>query len=123
MQQRREDLELNEKTPETKLKKKDHTGDLFSLVWDKEVLKAEGEGYNENHLINWKELASRYNVCNKSGQLAKNGGQIVKEWLVSQGVDVTRFNRTKRQNEDAPVIRKKKERSWRRNKRTMRDQC
>lgn len=52
MQQRREDLELNEKTPETKLKKKDHTGDLFSIVWDKEVLKAEVEGYNENHLIN-----------------------------------------------------------------------
>jgi hypothetical protein len=104
--QRKEELELNE-TPETKLKNKDHTGDLSSVVWDKEALKAEVEGYNENHLINWKELASRYNVCNTSGQLAKNGGQMVKEWLVSQGVDVTRF-RTKRQNEDAPVIRRKK---------------
>jgi hypothetical protein len=53
--QKNEELELNE-TPETKLKNKDHIGDLSSVVWDNEALKAEVEGYNENHmhLINWK---------------------------------------------------------------------
>ena len=92
-----------------KPKVKDHTGDISSIVWDKEAMKAEVEGYEDNHLINWKELASRYNVCNKSGQLAKNGGQIVKEWLISQGVDVKRF-RTKRQTEVDHIIRRKKRR-------------
>lgn len=89
-----------------KQKKKDHTGDLSHILWDKDSMKLEVEGYEDNHLINFKELASRFNVKNKSGQLASNGGQIVKEWLISEGVDVKRF-RTKRKSEDAHIVRRK----------------
>ena len=42
-------------------------------------------------------MAKRHNICNKAGQIAGNGGQIVKEWLISQGVNVTRFEEKQHQ--------------------------
>ena len=58
-------------------------------------------------MVSWKELAIRYNVTNKAGQLASNGGQIVKEWLLSEGVNVNRFP-TKRKNDGSSLLRRKK---------------
>lgn len=73
-------------------------------------MKAEVEGYEDNHLINYSELASRYNIINKSGQLPSNAGQIVKEWLISEGVDVQRFRSKRATSVDTQVIRRKKRR-------------
>lgn len=56
---------------------------------------AEILSYEENHKINWSELTTRYNLSNKSGNLATNGGQIIKEWLISENIDVEKFS-TKR---------------------------
>lgn len=41
--------------------------------------------------VNWSELAGRYKIKNKKGEIAKNGGQIAQEWLISQGVNLHRF--------------------------------
>ena len=61
--------------------------------WDKEALKLEVERYPEGEIINWSDLARRYNVKNKKGEIAKNGGQIVQDWLISQGVNIHQYRR------------------------------
>lgn len=86
-------------------KKKDHTGDIQKMDWDKEALKEEIQGYDDNHPVNWSELARQYNVNSKDGKLASNGGQIVKEWLVANNVNINRLNHRERDN---PVVRRKK---------------
>ena len=70
-------------------------------------MKEEVQGHEDSTLINFTELATRYNVLNKSGQLASNRGQIVKQWLISEGVNINRF-RTKRKSEDKVIKRKKR---------------
>jgi hypothetical protein len=71
-------------------------------------MKAEVEQCEDNNiLINYSELAKKYNVVKQNRQLASNGGQIVKEWLISDGVDVSHFA-TKRKNDGNPVVRRKK---------------
>ena len=93
----------NNKEPRQVDKPKDHVGNIDLMSWDKQALKSELEVYENNHLINWRELATKYKVCNKEGHIASNGGQIVKGWLVSEGVDLSRF-RTKRENSECGTI-------------------
>ncbi|CAB3980182.1 Hypothetical predicted protein [Paramuricea clavata] len=99
-----------EKSLEESKKPKDHVGNLEAMTWDKNQLRAEVEGYEDGHVVNWSNLAARYNVCNKSGQLAKNRGQIIKSWLISEGVDVTRFSTQCRKSNGIPISRRKKRR-------------
>ena len=109
LQKKRKQLsEKNELEPRQK-KKKDHTGDMESMSWDKVGLKREVEGYEDNQIFSWRDLAIRYNVCNKAGEVAKNGGQIVKEWLLSQKVDLARFSE-KQKCSSVPITRKQKRR-------------
>ena len=68
-------------------------GNLEAMDWDKDALKAEVENFPDKAAINWSELARRHNVQNRSGELAKNGGQIAQEWLKSVGVNIDRFKR------------------------------
>jgi hypothetical protein len=63
------------------------------MAWDKEALLQEVNGYSSDHVVNWSELAWRYEVKNRNGEIARNGGQIVQDSLKSQGVDVTRFKK------------------------------
>ena len=63
------------------------------------------EGYADESKVNWSELARRYQITNKKGQIAKNGGQIAQEWLISQGVNLRRF---KHSVEDERQPRRKK---------------
>ena len=62
------------------------------MTWDKEALKKEVESKKDGEKINWSELARRYHVTNKKGEITRNGGQIVQEWLVNQQVNIHRFN-------------------------------
>ena len=75
------------------------------MTWDKNALKLEVEGYADETKVNWSELARRYHITNKKGQIAKNGGQIAQEWLISQGVNLRRF---KHSVEDERQPRRKK---------------
>ena len=90
---------------EGKKKEKNHSGNLEKLA-GLDNLKLEVEGYTSGIEINWSALARKYNIRNKRGELAKNGGQIVKDWLVSQGMDVNQFNTEDKQREKQPRRRK-----------------
>ena len=70
------------------------------ISWDKEALREEIEKLDNGKEVNWSELARKYNVKNTVGEDARNGGQIVKEWLKSEGVDVNRFKRTNDESTD-----------------------
>jgi len=73
-------------------REKTHSGNFDRMTWDKETLKKEVESKKDGEKINWSELACRYHVTNKRREIAKNGGQIVQEWLLNQGVNIHRFN-------------------------------
>jgi len=75
------------------VKRKRHAGNFDTMTWNKNGLKLEVEGYKDDTKVNWSELARRYEIKNKKGEIAKNGGQIAQEWLISQGVNLHRFKR------------------------------
>ena len=74
-----------------KRQKKNHSGNFERMLWDKEALKKEIQSKQDGEKINWSEIARQYKVTNKRGEIAKNGGQIVQEWLVNEGVNIQRF--------------------------------
>ena len=87
-------------------KKRSPVGNLQNKNFDKEKMKEEVENYPDNMVINWSTLARKHNIKNTQGEIAKNGGQIAKEWLKSVGVDVNRFKRKLDGNEEK--VRRKK---------------
>ena len=76
--QERHNCEIEEKRSE-KRKEKTHSGNFDRMTWDKETLKNEVESKKDGEKINWSELARRYHVTNKRGEIARNSGQIVHE--------------------------------------------
>ena len=59
------------KRDQLKRAKKDHTGNIASMRWDKNALKQEVESFADDKEFSWMELACSYNVKNKAGELAK----------------------------------------------------
>ena len=106
---RRQNLQL-----ETAVRKKPkiHIGRLDNVTWDEKALTAEVNTKKSEEVVNWSALARKYNVRDKNGDIAKNGGQIVKEALRIKGVNVDRFKR-KMPTQDVlqiPRFRRKKRR-------------
>ena len=89
--------------------KRSPVGKFEKMTWKKEELKAEVESCEDAKFVSWSKLAQTYNVLNSKGELSKNGGQIVKEWLKSVGVDTERFKRYNTDS-DNPRVRRKKRR-------------
>jgi hypothetical protein len=77
------------------IKRKSHSGNIENMIdgCDKDNLINEVNGYAEGTIINWSELARRYNVTDKRGIPAKNGGQMIQDFLVNQGINVTKFKK------------------------------
>ena len=74
--------------------RKSPVGNVENMAWDKQALLEEVNGYSSgDHVVNCSELARRYEVKNKNGEFAKNGGQIIQEYLKSQGVDIRRLKK------------------------------
>ena len=73
-------------------KQKSLVGKFANLERGKEGMKDKINGYADETLVNWSELARRFQT--KNGELAQNGGQIAMEWLKS-GVNVERFRKKK----------------------------
>lgn len=90
-------------------KKKDHTGNINAMNWDKEGLKMEVESYSDDVQVNWSSLARRFGVKNKKGEYSGNGGQILKQYLTSEGVNVAKFKRKndEQENKEKRIRRKK----------------
>ena len=61
-------------------KRKSPVDKFDKMEWDKEARKAEIMSYGDGTLVN----CSEYGIKNISGGSAKNGGQIVFEWLKSE---------------------------------------
>ena len=91
--------------------KRSPIGNFENMQWDKQALLEEVNSYADGTVINWSALARQYQVKNKNGQLAKNGRQIVQEYLKSQGVDVSKFKKRGLQEDEGSRIRKKMKRS------------
>lgn len=73
------------------MKRKRHAGNFDTIAWNKNGLELEVEGYKDGTKVNWSELARRYEIKNKKGEIAEHGGQIAQEWLISQGVNLHGF--------------------------------
>lgn len=93
-------------------KPKSYVGTMEDVSWNENELIKEIEGYNNDEKMNWSALARKYIVKNKNNDIAKNSGQVIKEWLRSKGVDVDRFKRKQAEVEDTAnvCIRRKKRR-------------
>ena len=89
-------------------KPKKHCGNFVKMSWDKQGLLTEVSNLPDETEINWSELAGRYNVTNKKGEVSKNGGQIVQDWLISQGENIHRFNLKRKADSEIGRIRRKK---------------
>ena len=72
-------------------KTKKPVGSFTTMNFDKVGLINEVNSYDDNDSINYSRLAEKYHVCNKQGKLAKNGGQVVKEFLLSENICLSRF--------------------------------
>lgn len=99
---RRHEMQLQSGTK----KPKNHIGNLHNVSWDDEVLAAEVNAKSSDEVVNWNELARKYNITDKSSEIANNGGQIVKESLRKKGVDVDCLKMKGCDN--GPRIRKKR---------------
>ena len=90
-----------------KVKKRSRVAE--TVTWDTEALKEEVRSYDSEKVVNWSELARKYDVKKANWEIAKNCGQIIKEWLNSEGVDVNGFKRKHRQSDATMTnIRKKR---------------
>lgn len=87
------------------MKRKHHASNFDAMTWDKNGLRLEVEGYTDDTKVNWSELARKYEIKNKKGEIAKNGGQIAQEWLISQGVNLHIF-KCSSENERQPRRKK-----------------
>ena len=45
----------------------------------------------DGKIVNWSDLARKYNVTNKKGKVASNGGQIAQGFVINDGENVHRF--------------------------------
>ena len=77
-----------------KRQKRNHIGNFDNITWDCNALRTEVESYPDDAKVNWTVLARQFQIRNRNGQIAKNGGQIAKDWLVHQGVNIQRFKRS-----------------------------
>lgn len=89
-------------------RKLDHVGKYDSYTCDFEDCCNEVNNYSDDHIINYSDLARKFNLKNSFGNLPKNGGQILKEMLNSQGLDLSRLSCVKKR--ERSVIRRKKRR-------------
>ena len=65
-------------------KSKKHGGDFTKVTWDKEGLLMEVGAYTDGHQVKWSELTHCYQITNKAGKIASNGGQTAQEFVISK---------------------------------------
>ena len=79
------------------------------MNWRKgDFLKEVGNLEANSTEVNWSDMARKYDVRDGNGEIAKNGGQITKEYAKCQGIDVDSISK-KRKNGNA-IVRKCKKR-------------
>ena len=82
--------ERSKKTP-PKVRERLHTPLVENIDGDLEQMLAEVESWPDGK-VNWSEKARTYNICTKGQEsIPANGGQMLKEFLKSKGVNIARF--------------------------------
>ena len=61
-----------------------HVGIHSTYTWDKSALEEEAITWNDETVVNWPEVGKRYDIRDKSGKVAKNCGQIAKDYLLNR---------------------------------------
>ena len=70
----------------------DHVGSLDLYSWNSDACLNEVRQYQTGDKINFSALATRYPITVvKSGKKASNAGQIVKQYLIENGINVDAF--------------------------------
>ena len=93
-----------------KRKPKQHAVDFSKVTWDKDALLKEVQSYPDGKIVNWSDLARKYNITNKKGKVGSNGGQIAQDFVINNGENVHHFgcvNKRKLQDTEYNVRRKK----------------
>ena len=90
------------------VKKKDHTGKVNNILWDTNALVTDINKHlaNTTKVRSWSELARKHNITDKTGNIAKNGGQIAKEYINSIGMNVKQLSQERKDGNI--IIRKRK---------------
>ena len=86
-----------------KRKPKQHAVDFSKVTWDKDALLKEIQSYPDGKIVNWSDLARKYNITS-------NGGQIAQDFIINYGENIHRFgcvNKRKLQDTEYNVRRKK----------------
>ena len=80
-----------QKIQEGKKRKKDHIGNNTN-TWDKQGCLAMVQAYGMCDAINFSSLARTFGVKDGDGNVPKNGGQIVKQYLEDNAIELGNFN-------------------------------
>ena len=92
-------------------KKKPHNhGNERYYDWDRQGCLREVRTYQDGAVINFAKLGKLYGLKNKKGQLAGNRGQLVKQFLVKNGIDLSRFQPARNWKNNTIKPRKAKKR-------------
>ena len=88
-----------------------HIGYLHNYKWESNDCLLEVKGYIDGQIINYTELARKFNLTHKDGHTPDNAGQVVKEFLQANGCDLQRFKTVWGEaNKDSERVRRKKRR-------------
>ncbi|XP_078621301.1 uncharacterized protein LOC144887775 [Branchiostoma floridae x Branchiostoma japonicum] len=79
-------------------------------TWSWDEIKEEVMSWPDGKVVSWRAYAKEKGVHNKKGEPAQNGGQIIQDWLVQEGINVHRFQTTKSQSTITPRPRRRKQR-------------
>ncbi|CAH1264059.1 Hypp2835 [Branchiostoma lanceolatum] len=75
-----------------KLKKRRRVGGAKKWgTWDWESIKQEVASWPNGKEVSWRAYAKEKGVHNKKGEPARNGGQIIQDWLIGEGMNIHRF--------------------------------
>ena len=83
-----------EKVRTGKKKRKNH-GNERNYDWNREGCLREVKSYKEGDVINYSKLGKTYGILNQKGYFASNRGQLVKQFLVKNKIDVSKFRPVK----------------------------
>ncbi|XP_065666302.1 uncharacterized protein LOC136087455 isoform X1 [Hydra vulgaris] len=103
--------ELKEKVDTGVKKPKKHIGSSHAYKDQLNSCLEEVKVYQTGEKINYSDLARKYNIIDSESKMPKNGGQIVKEFLKENDVNLTSLSELKRRSgEKSPVIIRRKKR-------------
>ncbi|XP_078657130.1 uncharacterized protein LOC144903155 [Branchiostoma floridae x Branchiostoma belcheri] len=80
-------------------------------TWDWESIRQEVTSWPDGKEVSWRAYALEKGVHNKKGEPAKNGGQMIQDWLIQEGINIHRFKTVNgTSNAKTPRSRRQKKR-------------